>query len=519
MEAIIILLAFVAGLLFRKIGYPPLLGYLCAGFAAYSLDLGDLTLITAIADIGILLLLFTIGLKLNLKELAAPQVWAVACSHTIIAVVLTVPVIILAGYLFPTLALENATAAWSLAFALSFSSTVFAVKIFDERGENASLHAIIAIGILVVQDIFAVLYLVSTAEKDVSASAVILLALPLLRPVLLYILRMAGHGELLILFGILMALGAAELFEVFNLKGGLGALIFGVLLGSTKKSNELYKSLISLKDLFLIGFFLQIGYYGLPSPTMVLAAVALALVLFVRPLLYHFLLILFRIRARTAFLAGISLFNYSEFGLIVASIAVTNGVIPEQWLTTLALSMSLSFFISTPFNVRVHSIFAKYHDWLHRYERAEHLSQDEINDCGTSQFVVLGMGRVGKGVYEYLREQYGDNIVGVEENYEKSLELQEQGYNSVSGDATDYEFWAKTDLSNIKLICVSLTNHHENISVVNLLQQIGYKNKLAVISRFPDEKRELEALGCIAFDLYAEAGHGFAEHVLNEIKL
>jgi len=100
-----------------------------------------------------LLLLFTIGLKLNIKSLASPHVYGVAALHMLIVVVLTVPVIMAAGFLIPVLDIEDSVAVWTLAFALSFSSTVFAVKIFDERGESASMHASIAIGILVIQDL------------------------------------------------------------------------------------------------------------------------------------------------------------------------------------------------------------------------------------------------------------------------------------------------------------------------------------------------------------------------------
>ena len=517
MEPFIILVAFVAGLAFRKFGYPPLLGYLLAGFVAHELGYGDVNSIAPIADVGILLLLFTIGLKLNLKELATPQVWGVASLHMLIAVVLTVPVILLAGYLLPMLALENTSSAWALAFALSFSSTVFAVKIFEERGENSSLHAKIAIGILIIQDLFAVCYLVFTADKAVHYGALILLALPLLRPVFLYILRITGHGELLVLLGVAVALGGAELFELFNLKGGLGALVFGMLLGNTNKSNELYKNLINLKDLFLIGFFLQIGYYGLPSIEMLFVAIALAVLIFLRPIIYYFLLVAFKLRARTAFLSGMALFNYSEFGLIVAAIAAGNGLLSEEWVTMLAVAMSISFFIAVPFNTRVHTLFSSNFKWLHKFERSTRLPEEEIPELGDAQIIVLGMGRVGHGVYKYLagKQEYG--IIGVEESHEKTEQLQNEGVNCVHGDATDYEFWNQTNLVDRKIIFVSLSNHSENLSLVKLAKQLNYKNTLAVVSRFPDEQEELESMGCITFNLYAEAGHGFAEHVVNQI--
>ncbi|MDA0273352.1 MAG: cation:proton antiporter, partial [Proteobacteria bacterium] len=222
MEPLVILLAFVAGLAFKKLGYPPLPGYLIAGFFAHELSLGDVAVISSIADLGILLLLFTIGLKLNLKDVLAPQVWAVAGLQIAIAVPLTALVILGAGIVFPILALESLSSAWVLALALSFSSTVFAVTVFEDRGESASYHAKLAIGILVIQDIIAVSFLVVASGK---LPSVLALALPLLffvRPGLHLLLSFSRHSELVILFGILLALLGAETFEFVGLKGGLG---------------------------------------------------------------------------------------------------------------------------------------------------------------------------------------------------------------------------------------------------------------------------------------------------------
>ncbi len=518
MDAVVILVALMAGLVFRRFNYPPLLGYLLAGFVAHEFGIGSVEHIVPYADIGILLLLFTIGLKLNLKSLASVHVWGTATLHMLIAVVLTMPVIMAACIWMPALAIQDSVSAWTLAFALSFSSTVFAVKIFDERGESASLHALIAIGILIIQDLFAVCYLVFTSEKAIEPAAMILFALPLIRPAFLYLMRLTGHGELLVLYGVVAAIGAAELFELFNLKGGLGALLFGVLLGNNAKSNELYKNLSNLKDLFLIGFFLQIGYYGLPSLQMLLVAIVLAGLIFLRPVIYFFLLVLFKLRARTSFLTSMALFNYSEFGLIVGAIAVNNGLFSAEWLTTLALAMSISFFISTPFNTRVHDIFNKYHAWLHQFERERRIKQESLPNLGKSRVVILGMGRVGLGAYKYLSSTLDGEIIGVDEKKATVEAFQQQGINCIHGDASDYEYWRATKLADCKKIFVCLSNHHENMYIVNLAKQLGFNNVLAVVSRFPDEQLELQQLGCISFNLYAEAGHGFAEHVLGELE-
>jgi hypothetical protein len=226
---------------------------------------------------------------------------------------------------------------------------------------------------------------------------------------------------------------------------------------------------------------------------------------------------MFKVRSRTAFLSSIALFNYSEFGLIVGAIAVSNGLLSAEWLTTLALAMSISFFISTPFNTRVHAIFGSYSGRLHRFEREQRLDQETLPCLADAKIVILGMGRVGQGAYETLSSKCDGGIVGVDEKQSTVDQLIQQGINCIRGDASDYEFWRTTNLTSSDKIFVCLSNHRENMYIVNLAKQLGYKNVLAVVSRFPDEQLELQTLGCIAFNLYAEAGHGFAEHVLDEL--
>lgn len=516
-DPIVILLAFVAGMTLKKLGYPPLLGYLFAGFLANGFGLGSAQGIEPLAELGITLLLFTIGLKLNLKELMAPQVWGVASLQMLMVIPLTAMVLILSGMLIPTLRFEQPSSVWVLAFALSFSSTVFAVKMFDERGEAASFHAAVAIGILIIQDLIAVIYLVLSSEKAPSLWAFSLFALPLIRPLLSKLLALAGHGELLVLLGICAAIGGAELFELLHLKGGLGALVFGVLLGHSGKCNELYKSLINFKDLFLIGFFVLVGYNGLPSIEMLYVAIALSALIFLRPFIYFGLLVTFKLRSRTALLAGLSLFNYSEFGLIVAGLAASGGMLDPQWVTTLALAMSLSFFIAIPFNARVHEYYPRISEYLQKLERLERLPEEQRAELGGSSIVVLGLGRVGFGAYNYLNERYPGEVIGIEEDNDKAAALAREGVHCIHGDASDAEFWEHADLSRRKTIFVSLSNHKENVEVVKLLKQMKYSGVLAAVSRFPDEHDELAKMGCVSFNLYKEAGHGFAEHVLEQV--
>ena len=520
MELSVVIMAFCAGLALRRLGYPPLLGYLAAGFVAHMLGLGDGDNLKPLADAGIVLLLFMIGLHLKLSDLRPRYVWGSAILHMLIALPLTTAVIYAVGTMYQPLNFETSIEPWILAFALSFSSTVLAVKLFEERGESNSFYASIAIGILVVQDILAVAYLVVSSGKYPSAWAVLLLGLPIIIPLSRRYLSLLGHGELLLLGGVLFALGAAELFESVSLKGGLGAIVVGMLIGygNRPKADELYKHLAGLKNLLLIGFFLQIGYYGFPKLELLAVAVVLGILIVLRPLIYFALLTAFGLRARTAWLTGLSLFNYSEFGLIVAAIAAQSGMLGQEWITTLALAMALSFFVATPINKKAHELYRRHQHKLVNHERSERLPEEVIGSLNGARIAVLGMGRVGRGAYQSLVEAGHTDIVGIEENYARTQSLLATGYNCVHGDASDRDFWERTSLVDCELILVSLSNHREDVQIAKLAQNLGYKNVLSIATRFPDEGPALEKLNVVPYYRYADVGRDFARHSLTKLE-
>jgi len=500
MTASVLVLAFLAGLAFRSLGLPPLLGYLVAGFICNAFSIGSFDALTPVAELGVTMLLFTIGLKLRAGVLIKPYIGGPALLHMLLVIPLTAAVIMLAGNFYAPLSFDTSIAPWTLAFALSFSSTVFAIKIFDERGENNSFHAGITIGILVIQDVFAVLFLVVSAGKPPSVWALLLLLLPFTRafwvPPLQRFMRVIGHGEL---------------------QGGLGALVVGTILGvaDSARATELYNRLSSLKNLFLIGFFLQIGYYGIPSLPMLVIAAALVILLVLRPIIYFALFTMLGLRARTASLGGIALSTYSEFGLIVAAIAVSGDLISGEWMVTLALAIALSFFVATPINKLIHPVYRRYAEHLKVYEK-KRLPEEQIESLGDASVVVFGMGRIGFGAYEHLRREYGDDVIGVEESYDRTNLLSGKGINCVHGDALDRDFWEQTGVASRAMILASLSNHRENVALVKLARELGFKGTLAVTTRYADEVHELEEMGCIAFNVYADVGRGFAEQVLEK---
>ena len=312
MDPLWISVAFLFGFAVRQVGLPPLVGFLMAGFALNAMGIEAGPMLENIADMGVTLLLFSIGLKLRIKSLLKPEVWAGASIHMMITVLLFGAAMFGLGIvgmsLFSPL---NFKLALLVAFALSFSSTVFAVKVLEERAEMASFHGRVAIGILIMQDLLAVIFLTASTGKLPSLWAI--LAVPglfLIRPILMRLMDRSGHGELMILCGFLMALVfGAGLFELVGLKADLGALFIGIMLAPHAKASEMAKHLLGFKDFFLIGFFLSIGLSGVPTLETFGVALLLVAVMPFKIALFFVLLTRFRLGARTAVLASLSVAN------------------------------------------------------------------------------------------------------------------------------------------------------------------------------------------------------------------
>lgn len=510
-------IAFVFGLFAQVMSLPPLIGFLAAGFLLGAMGMQTTPVLQEIADLGITLLLFTIGLKLHLKDLAAPVVWATTLVHmALISGLVALVVIVLSTLQLGMFAGLDQQTALLIGFALSFSSTVFAVKVFEARGEMGAIHARIAIGLLIVQDIVAVVFVAVSAGKLPSIWALLLVGLIPLRPLLFRILERVGHGELLVLLGWMLPLVGAGLFELVGIKADLGALVLGVLLAGHAKTNELAKSLLNFKDLFLIGFFLSIGLSGeLGWASLGAAVLLVVLILPVKTALYFLLMTRQKMRARSATLASLGLANFSEFGLIVGAIGVKEGMLGVEWLVVFALALAFSFLVASPANTFSARLYRRLRHPLHRFETRTRLPGDEVIRAGKAQVVVFGMGRVGTGAYDYLRSKWGDVVLGIDINADYVARHRAAGRNVALGDATDADFWARAERSGrVRLALLAFSDHHENMEVAGLLGEQGFELELASVAHYPDDEQELRDAGVHAvFNFYAGAGESFAEQV------
>ena len=512
-----IAIAFLCGLLIRAVGLPPLVGFLVAGFLLNALGAEGGEFLNAMADLGITLLLFSIGLKLKLKSLARPEVWGVATLHMgAITLLIAAMVLALSYTSLPLLSGANMETALLIGFAMSFSSTVFAVKILDELGATNARHGQVAIGLLVVQDIAAVVFIAASMGKLPTPWALALVTLIPLRFLMFRILDRVGHGELLILFGIALALVGADVFELVGIKADVGALVFGMLLANHPKANELAKALLGLKELFLVGFFLSVGMTALPGWTEVMIALLFILILPLKVAMYFGLFNLFRLRASTSWRTSLNLANYSEFGLIVGAIAASTGWLPKEWLAVFAVVMSISFVVSAPLvNVR-DSLYQAWRPWLKRFERSERLSGEENLELVGIKVVVFGMGRMGTAAYNAIEPDYQGHLVGVELEQEKAAQHSAEGRNVVSGDATNPDFWTRAPelLDSLEWVLLTLPTQKANMDAALRLKEMEFRGRIAATAKFRDEEDALKAIGVEhTFNIYMEAGLGFANEL------
>ena len=519
MDPLLIILAFGCGYLASQVHLPPLVGYLVAGFVLSTLGYASGPAIKEVADIGVTILLFSIGLKLKIKGLLRPEVWGGATLHMLITVaIFSVGLMGLSSTGLAFFADMDWTTALLVAFALSFSSTVFAVKILEESGRASSLNGRTAIGVLIMQDIFAVLFMTFSTGKIPSVWAIVILAvLPVARWVFMRMLDRIGHGELQVLFGFFLALVAgAYAFDIVGLKADLGALIMGILLAPHARANDLAESLLNIKDFLLVGFFLDIGLSGLPSLQVLGASLIFIVVLPIKVGLFFLLFTRFKLKARTSCITSLNLANYSEFGLIVGGLAVANGWLSGDWLLATALALSISFVLASPFNRTADALFDAVRSKLERFETVARHQEEKPYKPGDWKIAIIGMGRVGTGTYDYFTENLGPVVVGLDFDADTVNEHLAAGRQVALADVTDPDFWRKLpdkELS-IKLLILTMPLLESQRYAAQKAQQYGFDGEIAAVAQYDDEVEILREAGvATSFNVYSEAGIGLASHI------
>ncbi|MDY3048471.1 MAG: cation:proton antiporter family protein [Rothia sp. (in: high G+C Gram-positive bacteria)] len=503
------------GLLAKMIKLPPLLGFLAAGIVLNFAGFEELGVITELGDLGVTLLLFTIGLKLDVRLLLRREVWLTSSLHMLITTICgagLISFLVLMG--LGTSGAIDFTQAAILGFALSFSSTVLVVKTLDERSDSRSLYGRTAIGILVIQDLFAVLFVAATGEHAPSPWALLLLLLIPAAWLFKKGLSRVGHGELLVLYGVVLAFVPGYwLFDLFHVKGDLGALVMGMLLASHPKSNELSHTLLSLKEFMLVGFFVSIGLSATPSLGQATFALILLLLIPLNTFAYALILRVSGLSPRTTTLTSLTLSNFSEFAIILVAMTAASGLVDESWLVTFSLAVSFSFVLSTMLNMRGSKLPQKISSLIPEVPESKMHPEERTVDLGDAQAIIIGMGRLGTAAYRTLTDRYQMKVIGIDNSESRVDALCAQGFQVLEADATDPAFWQRVKADeDVELVLLAMPAHGTNVDAMKQVIEAGSEAVIAVVAQHIDELKELEDLGADSLvNLYSGAGETLAD--------
>lgn len=508
MDILWIGMAFLFGMLFSRVKLPPLVGYLVAGgvLSAYGYEAG--AALHEIAHLGVLFLLFTVGLHLRLKNIIRTEVLGTGSMHLIISSLLFIPVAYGLGY--------GLTASVIIGLVLSFSSTVLTAKNLERRDELGAFHGRVAIGILILQDMVAIAILGLTSGSAPSPWSLALLGLPLLRPAIIKIVELSSEEELKLLFALMLALGGGTLFEELGLSSELGALAAGMLLSGHDVGEELGKKLWGLKEAFLVGFFLEVGLAGLPELQDFYLALAALAILPVKAVLFFVLMLFFKLRARTSFVATISLTSYSEFTLIAGSVAASAGFIPMGVVVAFALLTAVSFALNAPLSIWEEQLWKKFEGRLLSFERDVKHPDQQIISLGAANFLVVGMETAGQAAYDRLKKDE-QHVIGMDIDPARIEQNLAEGRRVIYGDMQDVELWENLDLNEIRAVILASGTPESKVNATKAIRSEGFEGAIYALTMQDEEHLALVDAGASAVCLpITQAGRKLAELSLSK---
>ena len=549
-------LAMVFGLLATRLNMPPLVGYLLAGIVVSPSTPGfvaDVGLAGQLAEIGVMLLMFGVGLHFSLKDLMAVK--AIALPGAIVQIAVAT----LLGTAVALLWDWSLGGAIVFGLCLSVASTVVLLRALEAKGLLKSVNGQIAVGWLVVEDLVMVLVLVllpalagllkaQGGDTDVvpdvheiwttvgitlaKVTAFIVLMLVVGRrvlPKLLWWVARTGSQELFTLgvvaIAIGVAFGAAKLFDV---SFALGAFFAGMMMRESEFSHRAADESLPLRDAFAVLFFVSVGMLFDPAviwtqPFKLLAVVAIIMV--GKTMAAVALVLVFRYPLNTALTVGASLAQIGEFSFILAGLGVALGLMPAQG-QSLVLAAAL---ISIAANSALFSAIEPMRRWIlarSALARRLELRDDPLAELPTStdrrllsgQVVLIGYGRVGRRIAQALRERAIPFVV-VEQNREAVNTLRREGLAAVSGDAMTPEVLVQSHVAQAAMLVIAIPDAVDVRKMVEIARTLNPGIDV-VLRTHNEEEADLlrkESLGEVFLGEH-ELARGMTDHILSRLE-
>jgi Kef-type K+ transport system membrane component KefB len=512
--ALLLCIAAGAGLVAVRLHQPVLIAYIVVGIVAGPAVLGLVEAhdqINLLAQTGVAVLLFLVGLRLDLHHLR--HIGPVALATGLGQLAFT----IFFGFLIIFGMGREVMEALYVAVALTFSSTIIIVKLLSDKRELDSLHGRIAVGFLIVQDIAVVLaMMVMSTLRGAGESAVAELGLSILGRVsvaalLMYVLMryvlpavvraMARSQELLLVFAIAWGTGLAALGEWAGFSKEAGAFLAGFSLASTAYRDAIGARLSSIRDFLLLFFFIDLGAkldFSTLGEELWPAAILSAFVLVGNPLIVMAIMGYMGYRRRTGFLAGLTVAQISEFSIVFVAMGISLGHVGVQALGLTTLVGVVTITLSTYMIMYSQQLYARLGPWLAVFERKrphrELAAEQQAGGASAPDVVVFGMGRYGERFAVKLMEA-DFNVLGIEHDPERADALHARGIRVSFGDAQDPDYLESLPLEGVSWIVSSLPDLESNSALLQGLRQRRYQGDIAVVARDEAQGAALKRIG------------------------
>jgi Kef-type K+ transport system membrane component KefB len=524
--AAVLAVCVAAGALAMLLRQPLIVGLIAAGIAVGPDALGLVehsSEIELLATIGISLLLFVVGLRLDVRLVR--RLGPVALATGLGQVAFTSIV----GYLIAVALGFSRVSALYIAVALTFSSTIIIVKLLADKREIDDLHGRIALGFLIVQDLVVVLAMIvitaaGEGDGDLAAQVVGVIARGTLLLVIAgafgrFVAPRIGHlfarsTELLVLAAVTWAVMLAAVSVLLGFGEEVGAFLAGMSLASTPYREAMSGRLSTLRDFLLVFFFIELGTaFELSTATAQLgAAVIFSLfVLIGNPIIVMIIMGVMGYRKRVSFKAGLTVAQISEFSLILVALGVSQGHVGNEILGLVTAVGLVTIAVSTYLIYGSDTIYARLEPLLRVFERERPTASVDLDDARpTPEYIVIGLGRFGRTIVEELIER-GDEVLGVDFDPRSIRELT---CALVYGDAEDPDLPLQLPMDEVRWVISSLRGVDTNLLLISSFRRQGYRCRIAVSA---DDEADADRLRSAGADLVIRPLHVAAGPLLRAL--
>ncbi len=531
---VILAVAAFLSILLRLFKQPPILAYILSGFLLGTfavLGPENKEALDSLAEIGVTLLLFSLGLELKFSELKSVG------KTSLIAGFLQISLTGLLSYGLAIFLGFKQVESLFIAAALTFSSTIIVVKLLSDKKDLRSLYGKISIGILLFQDfvaIFALIFLAGFAGNSIPSfyeiGILIVKAIALFSVTYLlgrYIIpkvieKVAKSSELLFLFTLAWAFGMSAMVAspIIGFSIEIGGFLAGLALANTSESFQIVSRIRPLRDFFITIFFVTLGIQTIfvgGASLIIPIIVFLIFVILVKPLIILSLIGILGHRKRTSFLSALTLGQISEFSLILLFTGSRYNLVSAEVLSVITAVGAISFIVSTYSIIFSNHIYKFFSPFLGLFE-TKNAHENRVGEKKLENHIILvGFRKMGQEILHALEKDENNEVIVIDFDPDIVEKLRQDGFQSLFGDIADPEIQDMAGLDKAKFIISTVSDIEDNSILLRRVSKLDKKPIVVVLALEKDEAEELYREGADYVVLpHIVGGHHLAKMLIDK---